>query len=66
MFGRAQIVIFKKMHIKNLMGVSEGWFKKLAFFTSETSNNRLIRYFSRNGRLRVKQSLISRNLHYVA
>ena len=51
--GRAQIGIFQKMRIKNLMGVSEVRFKKLDSFTLETSKNYLIRNFLRNGRLRV-------------
>ena len=52
--GRAQIGIFQKMRIKNLRGVSEVRFKKLDFFTLETSKNHLIHNFLRNGRLRVR------------
>ena len=51
--GRAQIVIFQKMRIKNQREVSEVRLKKLDSFTLETSKNLLISNFLRNGRLRV-------------
>ena len=49
--GRAKILIFQTMRIKNLR--NGGGVKKLDSFTLETSKNHLIRNFSCNGRLRV-------------
>ena len=51
---RASIGIFQKMRIKNLRGVSEVRFKKLDYFTLETSKSHLIRNFLRNGRVTLK------------
>ena len=56
--GRAQIVIFQKMRIKNQREVSEVRLKKLDSFNLETSKNHLIRNFLRNGRLRVDQKSV--------
>ena len=54
--GRAQIAIFQKVRIKNLMGGGpvRSDLKKLDSLTLEMSKNHLIRSFLRNGRLRVK------------
>ena len=52
---RAEIGIYQKMRIKNLMGGSvRSDLKKLDPFTLEMSKNHLLRSFRRNRRLRVK------------
>ena len=51
--GRAKISILKKMHSKNLTGISEVRLNKNSTSSPGKGQNRLIRNFLRNGRVRV-------------